>query len=151
MRTLEIVLCSLFLVVGCSSHKENIVTENSVVAVGGYDVVSYHQGEKPQRGNGNHITDHAGATYLFANDENKEEFEKDPQKYIPAFGGYCAYGVSVNKKFVGDPDVWKIVDEKLYLNLDTGIQEVWSEDVPGNIEKANENWQSIKHVAPQDL
>jgi hypothetical protein len=46
----------------------------------------------------------------------------NPEKYVPAYGGYCAFGISVGKKFIGDPEVWRIVDGRLYLNLDTGIQ-----------------------------
>ena len=84
--------------------------EHSTVGVSGYDLVSYHTGEKPLRGNGNHLAVHDGVTYLFVNEENKEAFEANPQKYTPAYGGYCAYGVTVGKKFVGDPDVWEVVD-----------------------------------------
>lgn len=57
-------------------------------------------------------------------------FEVNPQKYLPAYGGYCAYGLGVGKKFVADPEVWKIVDGKLYLNLDKGIQQEMGEGHP---------------------
>ncbi len=69
-----------------------------------------------------------------------------PEKYAPAFGGYCAFGVSVGKKFVGDPEVWRLVDGKLCLNLDVNIQGEWLKDVPGRIKTANENWQNIKNT-----
>ena len=124
---------------------------HSTPAVSGYDVVSYHTGEKPLRGNGNHVATHDGATYLFINDANKEAFEKDPARYAPAYGGYCAYGASVGKKFVGDPDVWKLVDGRLYLNLDTKIQGIWIEDVAGNILKANSKWDRIERADPETL
>ncbi|XEY24303.1 YHS domain-containing (seleno)protein [Candidatus Uabimicrobium helgolandensis] len=121
------------------------------VGVQGYDVVSYQTGKKPLRGNGNHIAVHKKVTYLFINKKNKETFETNPERYVPAYGGYCAYGVSVGKKFVGDPDVWKVVDKKLYLNLDTKIQGLWKKDVPGNIKKANTKWTEIQSVAPEKL
>jgi len=124
---------------------------NSVVAAGGYDVVSYRTSEKPVRGNGNHVVLHDGATFLFQNDENAKAFRKNPARYAPAFGGYCAYGAAVGKKFVGDPDVWAIVDDRLYLNLDTKIQGIWSKDVAGNIEKAEANWARIRSVPAADL
>lgn len=123
----------------------------STVGVGGYDLVSYHTGEKPLRGNGNHVVVHDGATYLFASESNKETFVADPDKYLPGFGGYCAFGVSVGKKFIGDPDVWEIADGKLYLSLDNKIKSMWIQDVPGNLEKANENWSTIRDKAPSEL
>lgn len=126
-------------------------TATSTVGAGGYDLVSYHTGKKPLRGNGNHVATFEGVTYLFASDDNRKTFEANPAQYLPAFGGYCAFGVSVGKKFVGDPDVWKVVDGELYLNLDTGIQAMWLEDVPGNIVKANANWGKIRDRAPAEL
>jgi YHS domain-containing protein len=123
----------------------------STVGVGGYDLVSYHNGKKPLRGSGNHAAVHDGVTYLFASESNRETFADAPDKYLPAYGGYCAYGVSLGKKFFGDPEVWEIVGDRLYLNLDSGIQAKWSEDVPGNIEKANSKWPGIRDRLPSEL
>jgi len=125
--------------------------ENSTTGVLGYDLVSYHTEGKPVRGDGNNLVVVDDVTYLFANEANKKAFEKNPEKYLPAYGGYCAFGVSVGKKFVGDPEVWKIVDGTLYLNLDRNIQKMWFEDIPGNIVKAEQNWPQIKDKAPADL
>ncbi|QDU34133.1 YHS domain protein [Poriferisphaera corsica] len=116
----------------------------SVFGVQGYDLVSYLSGE-PKRGSTAYLAKYKGVTYLFENRQNKSTFEKDPEKYLPAYGGYCAYGVSVGQKFVGDPMVWKIVDDKLYLNLDKKIQGVWSEDIPNNIKKADVEWKNLKN------
>jgi YHS domain-containing protein len=123
----------------------------STPAVQGYDVVSYFTGKRPVRGNGNFVAVHDGATYQFSSADNQKAFEKNPDKYVPAFGGYCAFGVSVGKKFIGDPEVWRIVDERLYLNLDTGIQSEWLKDVPGRIKTANTKWLSIKDKDAQSL
>ena len=125
--------------------------ENSTTGVLGYDLVTYHTEGKPVRGDGNNLVVIDDVTYLFVNEANKNAFEANPEKYLPAFGGYCAFGVSVNKKFVGDPEVWKIVDGTLYLNLDKNIQKEWKKDIPGNIVKANQNWPNIKDKAPADL
>jgi YHS domain-containing protein len=121
---------------------------NSTPGVSGYDVVSYQTGEKPLRGNGNHVSVYDGVTYLFVSEANRKAFERDPDRYVPAYGGYCAYGVSVGKKFVGDPDVWAVVDGRLYLNLDTRIQQIWSKDVPGSITKADKKWPAIQNQSP---
>jgi len=94
---------------------------------------------------------HEGSIYLFATAGNKIEFDSAPEKYAPAFGGYCAFGVSVGKKFVGDPEVWRLVDGKLYLNLDVNIQGEWLKDVPGRIKTANEHWENIKNTPTAEL
>lgn len=125
--------------------------DKSTTGVLGYDLVSYHTEGKAVRGDGNNLVVVDGVTYLFSNEENKNAFEKDPEKYLPAYGGYCAYGTSVGKKFVGDPEAWKIVDGTLYLNLDKSIQKIWFEDIPGNIVKANQYWPQIKDKDPSEL
>lgn len=124
---------------------------HSTPAIQGYDVVSYHTGKRPVRGNGNFVVEHAGATYLFSGKASQELFQENPEKYVPAFGGYCAFGVSVGKKFVGDPEVWRVVDGRLYLNLDTGIQHEWLKDVPGRIRMANSQWKKIRGKSPASL
>ena len=124
---------------------------HSTPAVQGYDVVSYQTGKRPIRGNGNFVSTYKGATYQFSSKTNLEIFEQNPGKYAPAYGGYCAFGVSVGKKFIGDPEVWRVVDGRLYLNLDTSIQTQWLQDVPGRIEEANSQWRKIKSKSPASL
>ena len=124
---------------------------NSTPAVQGYDVVSYQQGSNPVRGSGHFTAVHDGETYLFASKENLATFKQDPERYVPAYGGFCAFGVSVGKKFVGDPEVWKVVDNRLYLNLDKKIQGDWEKDVPGRIKSADKQWLKIKDENPAAL
>jgi YHS domain-containing protein len=126
-------------------------TENSIPVMGGYDPVSYFTSGEPQRGSGFHTATHKGGTYLFTSKSNKEMFEANPEKYAPQFGGYCAYGVAVGKKFYSDPTIWKVVDGKLYLNLDKKIQAKWNEDMKGHINKAHSNWKDIEHKNPSEL
>lgn len=120
------------------------------LAAHGYDVVSYFSGQ-PVVGTDAFAIAHNGATYRFASQANLDAFKAEPSKYEPAFGGYCAYGVALGKKFDGDPRFWKVVDGKLYLNLNSDIQTKWSEDVAGNIKKADTNWGKIKSVAVDKL
>ena len=121
------------------------------VAVHGYDTVAYFTQGKPTLGSAKFSKVHNNATYRFANAENLKTFEANPDKYVPAYGGFCAFGVSVGAKFDGDPRLWKIVDGKLYLNLNEEIQKTWLEDIPGNITKANEAWKRIEHSDPEQL
>lgn len=124
---------------------------NSVVGVGGYDLVSYQTSKKPLQGNGNHVVQHDGVNYLFSSKGNAKKFKANKNKYLPAYGGFCAYGASVGKKFIADPTVWEVVDGQLYMNLDNSIKTIWVKDIPGNIEKADENWLKIKDVSAADL
>ena len=124
---------------------------HSTPAVQGYDVVTYHTDKRPLRGNGNFVAMHDGATYQFSSEENLNMFKSNPEKYVPAYNGYCAFGVSVGKKFIGDPEVWRVIDGKTYLNLDAGIQNEWLKDVPGRIQTADKNWSKIKNKNPASL
>lgn len=124
---------------------------NSAPAVQGYDVVSYQTGKRPIKGNGHFTADYQGATYLFSSQDNLDTFNNDPEKYAPAYGGFCAYGVSVGKKFIGDPEVWRVVDGTLYLNLDANIQDQWFKDVPGRIKAADDAWEGIKNTPASAL
>lgn len=124
---------------------------HSTPAVQGYDVVTYHTGKRPLRGNGNYVATHDGATYQFSSKENLKTFQSNPNKYVPAFNGYCAFGVSVGKKFIGDPEVWRVIDGKTYLNLDASIQNEWLKDVSGRIKTANSTWEEIKSKNPASL
>lgn len=121
------------------------------LAIRGHDPVAYFTKGEPTPGEVNITADYNGATYRFANEANRDAFKADPVKYAPQYGGFCAFGTAMGFKFDGDPDVWKIVDNKLYLNLSKSVQERWNEDVPGFIETANTKWTDIKDVAPGDL
>ena len=123
----------------------------SVIGVQGYDLVSYQTSKRPLRGNGHYTSDVKGVTYLFSSAENKRLFDRNPDQYLPAYGGYCAFGVSVEKKFVGDPEVWRVVNGTLYLNLDANVQDDWLKDVPGRIKTANANWKTIQNKAAAEL
>ena len=147
IRTFLLVLTTFFASMGASWAADS----NSVPAVQGYDVVSYQEAKRPIRGSGHYTASHQGATYIFANQQNLDTFKADPQRYAPAYGGYCAYGVSVDKKFIGDPEVWRVVDNRLYLNLDANIQDEWFKDVPGRIKTADKKWSQIKNKSAASL
>ena len=134
-----------------ASHALAGDVRHSTPGLSGYDPVAYFTDAKPTRGSGFHVTGHDGVTYAFANEDHKKLFTADPQKYLPSYGGYCAYGVAVGKKFVADPEAWKVLNGKLYLNLDKTIQSKWEKDIPGYIKKADANWSNIKDKAPADL
>ena len=121
------------------------------LAVHGYDVVAYFTEGRPTQGSAKYASVYKDATYRFASQANLDAFEADPDAFAPRYGGYCAYGVAVGAKFDGDPHLWRIVDGALYLNLNQEIQEIWEEDIPDNIEKADRNWAEIAHKSPAEL
>ena len=120
------------------------------VILKGYDTVSYFQG-KPAMGDKRFAVKHDGATYYFASAENMQTFQSNAEHYVPQFGGFCAMGAALGKKLDVDPSSYKVVDGKLYLNVNAEVFKKWSADVPGNISKANANWPSIKDKAPSSL
>lgn len=121
------------------------------LALHGFDPVAYFTQKAPTHGKADFTAKHEGAAYYFSTEENLRAFKANPSKYVPAYGGYCAYGVSVGKKFDGDPRFWKIVDGKLFLNLNAEIASAFEADVDGAVKKANTRWPKIKSKAPSSL
>ncbi|MBB99584.1 MAG: hypothetical protein CML67_08615 [Rhodobacteraceae bacterium] len=113
------------------------------VAVGGYDPVAYFTQGKPVEGSRDFTATHRGAEWRFASAANRDAFLADPEKYAPAYGGYCSWAIAEGKLAKGDPKNWDIVDGRLYLNYNDAIQKRWRADVPGFISKANGNWPAI--------
>ena len=121
------------------------------LALRGYDPVSYFTDNKPVMGDFTITAERNGATYRFSSQAHKAMFEKDPAKYLPQYGGFCAFGTAQGYKVDGDPNVWKIVDNKLYLNLAPPVAERWAKDIPGYVKSADKNWSSIKDKPPEEL
>ncbi|NSY37997.1 YHS domain-containing (seleno)protein [Leisingera sp. ANG59] len=121
------------------------------LAMQGYDPVAYFTDGAPTKGSYKITSIYNDATYRFASEEHKAAFEKNPEAYVPAYGGYCAFGTAMGFKFDGDPNHWKIVDNTLYLNLSQDIQDRWEGDIPGFIQNANANWTDIADKDPAEL
>ena len=113
------------------------------VAVGGYDPVAYFTQGKAIAGRETITAEHAGATWRFASEANRDAFKADPGKYAPQYGGYCAYAVAKGATAKGDPEAWTVRDGKLYLNLDKNVRALWEQDIPGYIKKADANWPGV--------
>lgn len=113
------------------------------VAVEGYDVVAYFVQAKAVEGSTRFELEWSGATWRFASAANRDAFRKEPRRYAPQYGGFCAYGVSRGYAVGSDPEAWTIVDGKLYLNYDRDVQQTWLRDVPGHVAQADRNWPKI--------
>lgn len=106
-------------------------------AVGGYDTVSYFTEGKAQKGKKELSTEYMGAEWRFSSQANLDAFLANPAKYAPQYGGYCAWAAARGYTASGDPEQWKIVNNKLYLNYDAKVKAKWEKDIPGFIEAAN--------------
>lgn len=113
-------------------------------ALQGYDAVAYFKEGKPVKGQSEFRYDWMGAKWYFANAANRDEFAKSPEKYAPQYGGYCSWAVANGYTANIDPEAWRIVDGKLYLNYDKSVQKKWEADIPSFIKRANENWPKLK-------
>jgi len=138
-------MLSLFVMLAAAVFAEEPVNKTLLTgkAVKGYDVVAYFTQGKPVEGSSDHEVEWNGATWRFASAEHKNLFAKEPRKYAPQYGGFCAFGVSRGYTVGIEPDAWKIVDGKLYLNYNRDVQVEWMKDIPGYIAKANANWPKI--------
>lgn len=113
------------------------------VAIRGYDPVAYFTNGAPVRGKAEHGIEWQGTEWRFASAANRAAFESDPGAYAPQYGGYCAWAVSRGYTASTDPDAWKIVDGKLYLNFNRRVQRMWEGDIPGNIARGDANWPAV--------
>ncbi|MDJ0929123.1 MAG: YHS domain-containing (seleno)protein [Gammaproteobacteria bacterium] len=94
---------------------------------------------------------HDGVAYYFSSQDSLDKFQGSPERYVPQFGGFCALGVSVNKKFDGDPRFAAVEKGKLYVFLNEGVFNAFQKDRAGTIRKANANWKQIRHAAANSL
>lgn len=115
----------------------------------GYDVVAYFDlvqvpvgDDQPAAvpGRTDLMVDYAGARWAFSTEENRDRFLADPHAFMPQYDGHCAYGAAKGGKVPGNPNLWRIVDGKLYLNITRNVVGFWEEDIPGNLSRANANW-----------
>lgn len=117
--------------------------EASEIAIRGADTVAYFTEGKYVPGSDQFTTQWQGATWQFASQKHLDLFINDPEKYAPQYGGYCAYGVSRNYLVKIEPENWTIVDGKLYLNYNDGVQRKWEKDIPGFIQKADQQFPDL--------
>ena len=145
MRRIAYVTLALFAVFISSPSiaEPAIYTSSSNVAIGGYDAVSYFGASGPVVGKSAHSTQWNGATWQFASAENLSTFQADPEKYAPQYGGYCAFAVGHNALAPGNPLNWHIENDKLYLNLNNGVQQRWLSNRRDLISKADRNFSGL--------
>jgi YHS domain-containing protein len=123
--------------------KDSILGGRTDTAINGYDTVAYFIEHKPVKGSDAFVTDYMGAKWKFASKANLDLFKADPTKYAPQYGGYCAYGVAQGHLVKVEPDKFTVLDGKLYLNYDAGVQAEWIKDPKGFNKLADQKFPAL--------
>lgn len=153
------VLGILILTAGCHTafaideynSSKGLTAAGAPLGLHGVDPVSFLQTGNRAEGTAAYTEVHDGVAYYFSSKANAKKFKKIPTSFTPQNGGFCTYGVSVGKKFDGDPKFAAVVDNKLYVFLNKDIFNAFQKDIPGTISKAESNWKKIQHTAATEL
>jgi YHS domain-containing protein len=143
MRTAAVIVLILTTLSAVSVAKELNNLDGNGVALQGYDPVAFFTDNQPVKGNQQFQSQYHGATYYFASAEHKATFDKDPAKYEPQFGGFCAYGASRGKTVPVKIDAWQIVNGRLLMQYDLDVKSKFNSDPQGNLSKADKNWPGL--------
>lgn len=148
----------LFAMSGAALAGEQYVDETGF-AISGYDAVAYFNLAQKDDGmmqphavpgRADITADYNGATWAFATAENRDMFLADPGKYAPKYDGHCAYGVAKGAKVPANPNLWRIVDGSLYLNITPEVAETWNSDIADYIMDANDEWSDLEPKSASD-
>ncbi|CAL2065528.1 YHS domain-containing (seleno)protein [Tenacibaculum sp. 190524A05c] len=125
--------------------------DNSNIALQGYSPVSYLDLNLAQRGSKNYKSTHEGVTYYFTSEAQKSTFDSNPKKYLPQYGGYCAFGTYAGAKFRVDPNKFLVISNKYYLflnNVELDAKQLWLKEKNDEklISKANNNWKKLRRT-----
>ncbi len=134
-----------------AQNSRDYMNENGI-ALSGYDVVSYHQSHEAQRGSKAHASEYKGSTFYFVDATNKSAFDEQPDAYLPAFGGYCAFAMAVgNGKVPSDPKTFKIHNGTLYWFFNDYYEGApfntivpWNADELNHLGNAQANWRALE-------
>lgn len=117
------------------------------VAIKGYDPVAYFTESQAMKGSSEYSHEWLGATWQFTGPEHRDLFAANPMSYAPQYGGYCAGGLAYGDRTTNiEPEAWRIIDGKLYLNYDQGTAAELEQ--PGQLEKLEANWPQVRAQLP---
>ena len=112
-------------------------------AVSGYDPVAYFTIGEPTKGDKNISADWNESKWLFSTEEHKTFFLANPEKYAPAYDGHCAFAAGIGKKVSAKPTLWKIIDDRLFLNFSKAANKRWLDNPEDYIIDADKNWKEL--------
>jgi YHS domain-containing protein len=144
MKQISALVIALGLALSASAQNKTLLNlDKAGVAIQGYDPVAFFTQNAPVKGRPELTSQYNGAMYQFASKKDKQLFDKEPAKYEPIFGGYCAFGVSKNKLVPVDVEAFQIMDGKLVLQYSKSVRDNFNKDPKGNLTKATENWPGL--------
>lgn len=144
MKRLFITVVVIAFAVTAAVAEKNLVNlDKQGLALQGYDAVGFFTEKKPVKGDPKFQSTYRGGIYYFASAENKAAFDANPAKYEPQFGGYCAYGVSRGYTVPIKIEAFQIVNDRLLMQYDLGVQKQFNKDPQANLRKADENWPKL--------
>ena len=134
---------TVLMATGARADQAGEVNQVDGVALHGFDPVAYFKEHKAVKGEAQTTAVYKGVTYEFASKEDQAEFQANPEKYVPQYGGFCAFAVAKGVKADIDPHEFAIHDDKLYLYYRDRALQAYEGDVKGNTEAANHNWPEV--------
>jgi YHS domain-containing protein len=142
-RSIIIIALVVFSIVQAKAQKSEIFVSGGK-AIKGYDPVAFFKESKPVKGADSLSFQYKNATWVFSSRENLDAFKGSPEKYVPQYGGYCAYGASQGHKAPTQTDTWTVADGKLYFNYNGDVKKLWTKDQENLIKVADQKWPDIK-------
>jgi YHS domain-containing protein len=133
-------LCSMSLPASAGQAPVNV---QGGIAIQGYDPVAYFLAGEPRQGRSELGVAYSGAQWLFSSETNKRLFLGHPERYLPAYGGYCAYGIAQGNLLDIDPHSWTILYDRLYLNCPEPLYDLWLSNPMAYIRQADQNWSRL--------
>ncbi|MEM7424209.1 MAG: YHS domain-containing (seleno)protein [Pseudomonadota bacterium] len=138
-----ILLAAVALPAAAEVKKPEIYTDFLGKALKGYDAVAYHLERRPVKGSENYAYEWNDATWWFSSAANRDRFIADPERWAPQYGGYCAWAIAKDMVRPINPTIFRIFDDKLYLNLNMKVHKEWLDRRHGFIATANEKWPDV--------
>jgi len=147
----SLVLAAGLLVTSLSFANVAVEVDENNVILAGHDAVSYFTEDAAVEGYAGISTVYNGAIYHFSSEENRDLFKANPSKYAPQYGGFCAFGTSIGKKFDISGKAFEVVDGKLYVQKNLAVLDTWTKEKVERIEQSEANWPKIKDVEASKL
>jgi hypothetical protein len=144
---LSAVLPALMWQAGHAATTEQIVTDpNSGLAIYGYDPVAYFTDKEAKKGRDDLELKHGGVAWRFRNEGNRDAFAKDPDVYMPQYGGHDPVAISANIARAGHPDFWAIHNDRLFLFFSEEARKQFNADPADMALQAEVNWPHVSQT-----
>ena len=139
-----LLIIPVLVIYASGSSEREIYIKKGNLALEGYDPVAYFESNKAEKGSSEWKTVYKGAEWYFSSKINLNLFVSNPEKYAPAYGGYCAWAMNGGKLAPGKPKYWDIIENKLYLNYSKSTRKKFLADIDSMIRNADSKWQEIE-------